>query len=209
MNKLLRKILFILFWIISKIYTYRIHEKIQIVKTHIYTNWLRFFIGSVGDKTIFMKDTIINGPQYLKIGNNCVFGEHSMLSAYDKYNDKTYNPQIIIGDQCNFGFCNHITCCNRIEIGNGLLTGMYVLISDNSHGSINSLELDIIPRKRKLYSKGEIIIGNNVWIGDRVAILANVKIGDGAIIAANAVVTKDVPARCIVAGVPAKVIKCL
>lgn len=52
-----------------------------------------------------------------------------------------------------------------------------------------------------------IIIGNHVWIGMRATILKGVTIGDGAIIAAGAVVTKDVPARCLVAGVPARVIK--
>ena len=50
-------------------------------------------------------------------------------------------------------------------------------------------------------------IGNHVWIGAKAMIMKGVNIGDGAIIAAGAVVTKDVPARCLVAGVPAKVIK--
>lgn len=52
-----------------------------------------------------------------------------------------------------------------------------------------------------------MIIGNNVWIGDKATILPNVSIGNGAIIAANSVVTKDVPEYCIVAGNPAKIIK--
>ena len=50
-------------------------------------------------------------------------------------------------------------------------------------------------------------IGNNVWIGDKATILPDVTIGDGAVIAANSVVTKDVPAYNVVAGNPAKVVK--
>jgi acetyltransferase-like isoleucine patch superfamily enzyme len=63
------------------------------------------------------------------------------------------------------------------------------------------------PIKRPIISKGPVIIGNNVWIGDKATILSDVKIGDGAIIAANAVVTKDVPAYSMAAGIPAQVIK--
>lgn len=56
-------------------------------------------------------------------------------------------------------------------------------------------------------NKGDIVIGNDVWIGYEAVILAGVKIGDGAIIGARAVVTKDVPPYSIVGGVPAKVIR--
>ena len=60
---------------------------------------------------------------------------------------------------------------------------------------------------RPTTSKGRVVIGNNVWIGDKATILPGVTIGDGAIIAANAVVTKDVPQYSVVGGNPAKVIK--
>lgn len=63
--------------------------------------------------------------------------------------------------------------------------------------------------ERQLVSKGEVVIGNNVWIGDKAAILAGVHIGDGAIIGANSVVAKDVPANCVVGGIPAKVLRTL
>lgn len=61
--------------------------------------------------------------------------------------------------------------------------------------------------KRKCISKGIVQIGNKVWIGDKVTILPNVRIGDGAIIAANSVVTKDVPSYSVVAGNPATIKK--
>ena len=56
-------------------------------------------------------------------------------------------------------------------------------------------------------NKGDIVIGNDVWIGFEAVILAGVKIGDGAIIGTRAVVTKDVPPYSIVGGIPAKVIR--
>lgn len=80
-------------------------------------------------------------------------------------------------------------------------------ITDNSHGNTDIDNLKLKPIDRKIFSKGPVIIGNNVWIGDKATILPNVTIGDGAVIAANAVVTKDVPAYCVAAGNPAKIIK--
>ena len=65
----------------------------------------------------------------------------------------------------------------------------------------------ILPADRKIVSKGDVEIGENVWIGENACILSGVHIGKGCIIAANAVVTKDVPSFSLVAGVPAKVIK--
>ena len=58
-----------------------------------------------------------------------------------------------------------------------------------------------------LSQKGPVVIGNNVWLADKVSVMPGVTIGDGAIVAANAVVTKDVPPYALVAGIPAKVIK--
>lgn len=61
--------------------------------------------------------------------------------------------------------------------------------------------------EKEAISKGDIIVDDDVWIGQRATILSGVHIGQGAIVAAGAVVTKDVPPYAIVAGVPAKVIK--
>lgn len=113
----------------------------------------------------------------------------------------------MIGDNCAIGRFSHITAVNKIVIGNNLLTGGFVLITDNSHGHLDYDSLHVHPLKRPIESKGEVIIGNNVWIGDKATILPGVHIGDGCIIAANSVVTHDVPSYSIAAGVPAKVIK--
>lgn len=61
--------------------------------------------------------------------------------------------------------------------------------------------------EKDTFSKGEIVIGNDVWIGARATILSGVNIGDGAVVAAGALVTKDVPPYAIVGGVPAKLLK--
>lgn len=148
------------------------------------------------------------GESYIKIGNYTRIERGCILTAWDKTPDgEEHTPTIKIGCNCSFGEYNHITSINVIQIGNHVLTGRWVTITDNSHGDTNYESLTISPIMRPVISKGAVIIGNNVWIGDKATILPGVIIGDGAVVAANAVVTKDVPAYSIVAGNPAKIIK--
>lgn len=125
--------------------------------------------------------------------------EFSNYRSGNEINPKT--RKLIIGDCCNFGEYNHLTAFKSIKIGNGVLTGRWVTISDNSHGETSLEHLKIPPAKRLIYSKGEIIIEDNVWIGDKATILVGVKIGE------NSVVTKDIPPYSVVVGNPVRIIK--
>lgn len=151
--------------------------------------------------------TNLIGMKYFSVEKGTSFGPYAELTAWDKYKEFTYTPCITIGKNCHFGRDCHITAIGEITIGDNLLTGQYIIISDNSHGDSTYDQLSIPPINRKLTTKGPVRIGNNVWIGDRVAILSGVTIGDGAIIGSNAVVTHDVPSGAVVGGVPAKVLK--
>jgi len=165
----------------------------------------------------FVDDDIsqINCPQCITIGDGTWFGEGVFLTAWDQFNSlvegkphmQHFTPSIVIGKNCHFGVQNHITSTNSITIGDNLLTGKWVTITDNAHGEFTLEQLSMDPLKRPISSKGPVVIGNNVWIGDKATILPAVTIGDGAIIAANAVVTKDVPAFSVAAGNPARIIK--
>lgn len=99
------------------------------------------------------------------------------------------------------GFCNSnliLRCMEKIVIGEGVAISHNVTIMDSdAHDILDGKHQKTQPVK----------IGNHVWIGTGAKILKGVTIGDGAIVAAGAVVVKDIPAGCMVAGVPAKVIK--
>lgn len=149
----------------------------------------------------------IKGEKYIRIGEGTRFGKMVVLTAWNTYMDQSFSPFISIGQDCNFGDFLHITCINKISIGNNVLTGRWVTITDNGHGKSKDVLADDPPEKRILYSKDETIIEDNVWIGDKVTILPGVKIGKGCIIGANSVVTSDVPPYSIVVGNPAKIVK--
>lgn len=195
-------------WIQTKIYysTLKIQQELQ--------EGLPEF-GSCGKNVTFGEVGKINCPQCISIGDNVYFDNWIYLTAWDCYSCikqgqeyvQHFNPQLIIGDNCRFGAFNHITAINKIIIGNGVLTGKWVTITDNSHGILEESQENVMPIMRPMHSKGSVIIEDNVWICDKATILPHVTIGEGAIIAANAVVTKDVPSFSIVAGNPAIVIR--
>lgn len=89
--------------------------------------------------------------------------------------------------------------CGGITIGDKTLIGQNVVLSTLNHG--------FEPENRNTTYPSPIVIGQNVWIGANATVVPGVTIGDNAIIAAGAVVTKDVPANVVVGGVPAKIIK--
>lgn len=169
--------------------------------------WINMQFHKVDKSNRFYGNLTLKGFKYIDIQGKCTFGYGCVLTAWDSHGAQKLNPNISIGEDSHFGEYNHITAINSIIIGNGVLTGRWVTITDNAHGKSDYSNLCIEPHKRDLYSKGPVIIEDNVWIGDKVSIMPNVKVGKSSIIAANSVVTKDVPPFSIVAGVPAKVIR--
>jgi acetyltransferase-like isoleucine patch superfamily enzyme len=134
----------------------------------------------------------------LLIEKNGIFEINESFQIYaGSYIRILKNAQLIIGG----GFINEgveITCGSKIKIGYGCTIARNVVIRDYDAHTLELPDYEI--------SK-EIIIGDHVWIGTRAMILKGVKIGDGAVVAAGAIVTKDVPAGAIVAGVPAKIVR--
>lgn len=193
----------------SHIYTYRLSQWLKGKRNVLYTMWISNFIGEVGEKCHFQYPLRLQGggSQRIHIGERTSLQAYSILGAWERYGkDEHYEPEIVIGNDCNIGEFCHITAINRITIGDGLLTGRFVYIGDNAHGGLSLEEADAPPARRHLTSKGEIRIGRNVWIGDKVSIFGGVTIGDNVIIGAGSIVTHDIPSNCMAAGVPARIV---
>ena len=209
MKKILRNVIFNISSAISFVIPY---SKFSLLFTDIlsiiYTGWISREFKMFGElSTIKPHFSLLLGAKYISIGSNCSIGAGVQMTAWDSYRGQQFTPEIIIGDNCSIGEDSHITAINSIRLGKNVLLGKKILITDNAHGASDVNLLDVAPNFRPLVSKGPVIIDDNVWIGEKSSIMPGVYIGKGCIIAANSVVTKDVPPYCVVAGVPAKVIK--
>lgn len=189
----------ILKFIFSFIYTEKIHNLKNKIYISAYSTWLNKKLGT--KKVRGMRGVVVSDN--VKIGENSTLKEYVVVFCQSKYPEAS----ISIGENAWIGDSTFITCINSITIGNNFTTGRFCLITDNSHGEFSKEDLVKHPMERKLVSKGPVVIGDNVWIGEGVTICANVKIGNFVTVAANSVVTHDIPDFCMVAGSPAKVIK--
>jgi acetyltransferase-like isoleucine patch superfamily enzyme len=197
------KLLVLLFKPINKLISYHfIYIRLATVLDRFYSFWIQNEFKKCDG--FVQRGLFLRGGKFIVIGRKTRIDRNNILTAWPL---TSKIPELIIGENCDIGQYNHITCVNRVFIGNGVLTGRWVTITDNSHGNSSYESLRQRPSLRKVESKGEVIIGDNVWIGDKCTILQNVHIGDGVIVAANSVVTKDVPPYSVVGGNPAKVLK--
>lgn len=165
--------------------------------------WSRKF-GSMAGFVNMGKNITFQHPECLHFGKGVGIGKYAYFLPCTEYAGIKYSPTIIIGDGTWIGIRNSFACIDKIEVGKNVLFAGYVHITDHSHGYEN-IEEPIT--WQKLISKGPVIIEDDCWLGFGCEILSGVHIGKHAIVAARAVVTRDVPPYSIVAGNPAKILK--
>lgn len=166
---------------------------------------------------IFLKKYNINadytsyiyGLRYMKVGSLNI-GRNCRIEMITEYNSQIFKPKLIIGNRVCFNDRVHIGCANYIEIGDDCLLASNIYISDHNHGIYKGENISDIHQRvaeRDLDFNKSVIIGNNVWIGEGVAVLPGAKIGNNSIIGSNAVVIGEIPSNCIAVGVPAKIVR--
>lgn len=132
-------------------------------------------------------------PKNIFVGDDVVLKEGARICACNE------NAEIHIGNRTTIGFHNFIFASAGIAIGDDCLIAPFVYIVDSNHRAKLGQNINLQGN-----DTASIQIGNDVWIASNVTILKGVTIGDGAIIAANSVVNKDVPPYEIWGGSPAK-----
>jgi acetyltransferase-like isoleucine patch superfamily enzyme len=161
-----------------------------------YKIWRHISKAGKGDVIKYNADFWITDGAYVEIGDNCTILNYAMIALTKPH------PKLIIGNNVVVGRFSMLTSKNLIQIGNDVLIGSFVQIIDTDHGIAGGKII-----REQNAQIGEVIIGNDVWIGAGAKILRDVHIGDGAVIGANAVVTENIPPNAIAAGVPARIIK--
>lgn len=164
-----------------------------------------FFFSSLNFRCsgFFRYPCTIRNLGKMKIGKNCRFGRYSTIELFNT------DSKLTVGDGFRSNSYLHIGVMSSITIGTNVLVASGVYISDHSHGDYGKLEScdpTTIPVNRP-YFVAPIVIEDNVWLGEKAAILPGVKVGRGSVVGAGAIVTRDVPDYCVVAGVPARIIK--
>ncbi|NRT56863.1 acyltransferase [Sphaerotilus uruguayifluvii] len=152
----------------------------------------------------------IRGSRHIEFGRQIFINGPVWIEAVSRYGDQRFQPHIVIGDRVCLSSGVHVSCIDRVRIDQGVLMGSHVYISDHGHGwygGAGSASPMTPPAERLLGGGGPVHIEKNVWIGDNVVIVGPVVIGEGAVIGANSVVRKDVPAFAIAVGAPARVIR--
>ena len=166
-------------------------------KLHFVKGYLRFFSNGHVSKLAIVSYTCMMGKNVsiyrgVKIKNSEI-GDFSYISHHTDVENAAIGYFCSIADHCRIGLANHTL---------DLLSTSPVFTLANNAVKTKWVESNVDTKSSK-----KVIIGNDVWIGSHALILGGVKIGDGAVIGAGAVVTKDVPPYAVVGGVPARIIK--
>jgi acetyltransferase-like isoleucine patch superfamily enzyme len=176
---------------------------------------------SVGRNVVFGRNLTIRQPHKIRIGNNVIIDDDCTLDAKGETNQGITlgdlvtigrfssvvckDADITIGSHVNIGTNVKIIAANqgKIKIGNSIDIGSGCHFSG---GSYDYSDVNHLPSTRRIETKG-IILEDLAWVGSGVIILDGVTIGSKSIVGAGAVVTNDIPANSLVAGVPAEVKK--
>jgi acetyltransferase-like isoleucine patch superfamily enzyme len=144
------------------------------------------------------------GEQWIEIGTGTMIGAQVSLSAgMVPGQDLGDKPLLRIGDRCVIGRGSHIVAHYSITIGDDVYTGPYVYITDQNHGYADPG----VPIGRQWPRNAAVAIGSGSWLGAGVIILPGAVIGRNVVVAAGSVVRGVVPDCCVIAGVPARVVR--
>jgi lipopolysaccharide O-acetyltransferase len=148
----------------------------------------------------------LRGLAFVDMGEDFTAGNGLWLEAITRYNEQTFSPKIIIGNHVRISHFVHIAATNFVEIGDNVLMGSKVMITDHNHGQYSKEHSSphVAPSLRPLDHDRRVVIGRNVWLSDGVVVTPGATIGEGCVIGANSVVVGNILPFTMAAGSPAR-----
>ena len=209
MKKLILALFDALAWPFAKLPLRTLNLKLEHLCRLIYASYLKPQFKHCTRLSLGSTRLHLTGMKYMELGEDVELYFDARLECIDSFANtgQRFTPRLILHDKVVIAPLCRIGCINHVEIGEWTTMGSKCYITDHTHGGTTREELETPPRMRELVSRGPVIIGKHVHIGEGVSIMPGVTIGDYALIGAGSVVTRDIPAYSIAVGSPAKVIK--
>jgi acetyltransferase-like isoleucine patch superfamily enzyme len=160
-----------------------------------------FVFYSFGWRSVLIKPDLLTNTKLISIGKRVEIFKGARLETFGP--SDCQKPKIVIGDGTSIQMYFHCGAAESVTIGKNVSIAGRVYITDHDHAFEHPTFLAVKAGLRVL----PVVIEDEVWLGEGCAVLKGVTIGKRAVVGANAVVTKDVPAFTVVGGIPAKVIK--
>jgi acetyltransferase-like isoleucine patch superfamily enzyme len=152
----------------------------------------------------FQPPVTIIGRERISIGAGTFFHSGAWLSVVEEHGGRRYDPRLTIGDRCLFARDVWISCVGEITLGDEVLVGDRVLITDTYH---EYEDPDMSIMRQPMAPPRPVRIGDGTILNSGCVITAGVTVGERAFVAANAVVTASVAPNTVVVGNPARAIR--
>ena len=144
------------------------------------------------------------GERWIRIGEDTLVGPYVSLSAgMVPGQQMVTDPVVRIGDRCMIGRGSHIVGHFNIDIGDDVHTGPYVYITDQNHGYEDQDEVVHTQWPHDV----PVVIGDGSWLGTGVVVLPGAVLGRNVVVGAGSVVRGTFPDHCVIAGVPARIVR--
>ena len=152
----------------------------------------------------------IVGVPCIRIGARFQAGRYLWIEAVQSFNEQHFEPSIVFGDDINVSDLVHIAAISSVVIGNGVLIGSKVIVTDHNHGVYSGAGEHSSPQERpnrRALAGAPVRIGDRAFLGDNVVVLPGSTIGEGAIVGANSTVSGEIPPATIAVGNPARPVR--
>jgi acetyltransferase-like isoleucine patch superfamily enzyme len=173
------------------------------IRDKLFTLAIKRSFGEVGRRTVIRLPVRIKGERHIEIGGGVTVAAGSWLLAIER--DGQPPPRLRIGDRTSIAGSCVISAATDVRLGNAVLLAGHVYIADHSHAYADPSR-PILDQGIEQVAAVEICDG--AWLGQNVVVCPGVRIGAGAVVAANSVVKDDVPDYCVAAGAPARIVRC-